>query len=154
MIAAVARNGGIGFAGQLPWHLPEDLRRFKQLTTGHTVLMGRKTYESLGRPLPHRRNVVISSGPVSGVESYRSVQEGLAALAGEEQVFVIGGAQLYAQLLSRCDELYLTLVDRDIQADVFFPPYQQQLDAAFRLVSREEREGFTFVHYRRIDSAA
>jgi len=150
IIVAVARNRVIGKGGKLPWHISEDLKRFKRLTTGHAVLMGRKTFESIGRPLPNRRNVVISSVPQAGVETYRSVPEALEALKDQEKVFVIGGGQLYACLLDVADELYLTLVDSDVEGDTFFPPYEHLLGVRFRAVAREEREGYAFVDYERV----
>ena len=149
IIAAVARNRAIGKGGKLPWHIPEDLRRFKRLTMGHALLMGRKTFESIGRPLSGRRNVVLSAHPVAGVESYQSLDEALAALAGQERVFAIGGGQLYAQLLERADEVYLTLVHADPEADTFFPPYEKMLRDQFTLVNREHHDSFTFLDYRR-----
>ena len=150
LIVAVARNRVIGKGGTLPWHISEDLKRFKRLTTGHTVLMGRKTFASIGRPLPNRRNVVISSTPQPGVETYRTVPEALEALKDQEKVFVIGGGQLYACLLDSADELYLTLVDKDVEGDTYFPPYENRLGTRFCEVRREEHEGFTFVDYRRM----
>jgi dihydrofolate reductase len=149
IIAAVARNRGIGKDGRLPWRLPEDLRRFKELTRGHTVLMGRRTYESIGRPLSGRRNVVVSSRPISGVESYVSVETALAALADDRKVFVIGGAQLYRELLPRADEVYLTFVNREVDADTFFPPYEDLLRTRFREVRRVDGVGCSFVEYVR-----
>ncbi len=147
LIVAVARNRVIGMGGKLPWHISEDLKRFKRLTTGHTVLMGRRTFASIGRPLPNRRNVVISSTPQPGVETYRSISEALESLKGEEKVFVIGGGQLYACLLDSADELYLTLVDQGVEGDTFFPLYEHLLGTRFREVAREEHEGYTFVDY-------
>jgi dihydrofolate reductase len=149
IIAALDRRRAIGKGGKLPWHIPEDLKRFKRLTTGHAVLMGRRTWESLGRPLPGRRNVVLSSSPVPGIESYASIEESLRALARAERVFVIGGANVYAQLIDRADELFLTLVDRDVEADAFFPPYQHLLGTVFRETGREQHPGFEFVDYVR-----
>jgi len=149
IIAAVARNRAIGKEGRLPWHIPEDLRRFKRLTMGHALLMGRKTFDSIGHPLPGRRNVVLSSRPVPGVESYHTLDAALAALADQERVFVIGGGQLYAQLLERADEIYLTLLDADAEADIFFPSYENVLHDRFSLVNRETHDGFTFLDYRR-----
>jgi len=149
IIAAVGRNRAIGNAGKLPWHLSEDLKRFKRLTTGHAILMGRKTWESIGRPLPGRRNVVLSSSPVPGVETYASAEDALRALASAERVFVIGGGTVYAQLLDRADELYLTLVDREVEADTFFPPYEHLLGSVFREVAREPHGEFEFVDYVR-----
>ena len=150
IIVAIAHNRVIGKDGKLPWHISEDLKHFKRLTTGHAVLMGRKTFESIGRPLPNRRNVVISSTPQPGVETYRSIPEALEALKDQEKVFVIGGGQLYACLLDSVEELYLTLVDKNIEGDTFFPPYEQLLGTRFREVVREEHEGYRFVDYQRV----
>jgi len=149
LIAAVGHRRAIGRDGKLPWHIPEDLKRFKRLTTGHAVLMGRGTWESLGRPLPGRRNVVLSSSPVPGIESYASLDESLRALASAERVFVIGGGTLYAQLIDRADELYLTLVDRDVEADTFFPPFEHLLGTVFKETAREHHPEFEFVDYVR-----
>jgi dihydrofolate reductase len=149
IIAAVARNRAIGKGGGLPWHISEDLKRFKRLTMGHTILMGRKTFTSIGRPLPGRRNVVLSSCPVTGVETYPTLDAAFRALADQERVFVIGGGQLYAQLLERADEIYLTLVQTEAEADTYFPPYENVLHNHFALVNREDHDGFTFLDYRR-----
>ena len=149
IIAAVARNRGIGKGGTLPWHISEDLRRFKRLTSGHAVLMGRKTYESIGHPLSNRRNVVLSSTPLPGVETYSSTADALAALAQEERVFVIGGGTLYSQFLEWADEVYLTIVEREVEADTFFPEYEELLAQRFTEVQRQQGEGFTFIDYIR-----
>ncbi len=149
IIAAIARNRAIGKGGQLPWHISEDLQRFKRLTTGHPIVMGRKTFASLGKPLPHRRNVVLSRTPIAGVETFSSVDDALAALAHEDLVFVIGGGEIYAQLLERADLLYLTIVDRDVDADTFFPQFEHLIGTLFVHVQTELREGYRFEEYRR-----
>ena len=149
IIAAIARNRGIGKNGGLPWHLPEDLRRFKKLTMGHTVLMGKKTWHTLGKPLPGRRNVVLSRTPVDGAETYGSIDEALAALQGEERVFVIGGGNVYAQFLGRAEELYLTILDREVDADTYFPAFEHLLGSTFFRVSSDVHSGFRFDVYRR-----
>lgn len=149
LIAAIGKNRVIGKEGKLPWHISDDLKRFKHLTTGHTVIMGRRTFESLGKPLPHRRNVVITSRSIPHVETYPSVDAALHALAHEERVFVIGGAQLYAQTLERADELYLTMVEGEYDGDTFFPAYEHIVEARFRLIRTEKHEGYTFVDYVR-----
>lgn len=153
IIAAIANNRVIGREGKLPWHISEDLKRFKRLTTGHAVLMGRKTYESLGRPLANRRNVVVTSAPIAGVECYHSIADALAAVENQETVFIIGGAQLYSHLFTKADLLYLTFVDRDVEGDVLFPDVLHSLDHEFILVHREQHEGFTFADYLRKSSA-
>ena len=136
LIAAVARNGTIGRGGRMPWRLPADLARFKRITLGHTVLMGRRTWESLGRPLVGRRNVVLTrdrSFSAPGCETVHSIDEG-RALGGE--LFVIGGATVYAAFLPFADRLYLTHVDADVEGDAAFPRFDP---SRWRLV--EESEG-------------
>jgi dihydrofolate reductase len=149
ILAAVARNRVIGRGGEVPWDIPEDMERFKQLTKGHTVLMGRKSYESLAKPLPDRRNVVLTSRAIPGVETYPTIAEALQALENEEKVFVIGGGEIFAQLLDSADELHLTLVDQDVEGDTFFPPYEHLIGTVFRLVNRETHESFTYADYVR-----
>ncbi len=149
IIAAVSRNQGIGKNGKLPWHISEDLRRFKKLTMGHAVVMGRTTWGSLAQPLPGRRNVVLTRTPVDGVETYGSLEEVLEALRGEERIFIIGGGEVYAQFLARAHELYLTIVDREVDADTFFPPYEHLLGTTFVLVNTEPHDGYRFEYYRR-----
>ncbi len=151
LIAAVASNRCIGKAGTLPWYLPEDLKRFKKLTTGHVVIMGRKTWESIPekhRPLPNRKNVVVTrqqNYPLpNGVERFGSIDEALTAHATEE-VFIIGGAEIFAQTIDRADRLSITELDRTIDGcTAFFPP----IDTRWRETSREDHEGFSFVTYQ------
>ncbi len=149
IIAALSRNRVIGKNGKIPWHISEDLKRFKRITTGHTVLMGRKTYESMGKPLVNRRNIVLTSKEIPGVEIFSSLGEALQNLAGEEKVFVIGGGELFAQVLESADEMHLTHIDKEVEGDAFFPPYVHLVGKTFREVSREEHEGFAFVDYQR-----
>lgn len=150
IIAAIGRNRVIGKNGKLPWHISEDLKRFKRLTSGHTVMMGRKTWESLGKPLSNRRNVVLTSKTIPGVESYATLEAALEALKNQTKVFVIGGAQAYAESLQRADELFLTFVDKDVEGDAFFPPYEQFVAGAFRVTRREQHDGYEFVDYERV----
>jgi dihydrofolate reductase len=117
-------NRVIGAEGKIPWHLPEDLRFFKRTTLGHIVLMGRKTYESLGKPLPGRENWVVSSRLIPGVRVVCDLREIVEPGDGRE-IFLIGGAQLYAALLGRCAELFLTLIKHEVAGDVFFPDFEQ-----------------------------
>ena len=125
LIAAMARNHVIGKDNQLPWKLPEDLKRFKAITLGHPIIMGRKTFDSLGRPLPGRENIVLSRRPglvLPGATVFGSLAEAFERFAGtDNEVFVIGGAEIYAQALSRADRLYLTRIDADFPGDAFFP---------------------------------
>jgi len=135
LIAALGRNRCIGAGGKLPWRLPEDLARFKALTLGHPVIMGRKTWESLPekfRPLPGRQNLVVTRNggyAASGGEVVYSLEEALAKARTEDEntgeLFVIGGAELYAQALPLAGRLYLTLVDDAPEGDAFFPPYEK-----------------------------
>ena len=127
MIAAMARDRVIGRDNAMPWHLPADLAHFKQVTMGKPVLMGRRTFESIGRPLPGRRNLVISRNPdytPAGVEVFASVEAALAALGEVPEVMIIGGGRLYAQLLERADVLYLTHIDLAVEGDTHFPDYR------------------------------
>ncbi|MBL0508837.1 MULTISPECIES: type 3 dihydrofolate reductase [Aeromonas] len=130
MIAAMAQDRVIGLDNQMPWHLPADLAHFKRVTLGKPVLMGRKTFESIGRPLPGRRNLVISRNPdyrADGVEVIDSVEAALALLAGSDvaELMVIGGGHLYGQLLPRADRLYLTRIDLAVEGDTRFPAFDE-----------------------------
>lgn len=125
IIAAVASNGVIGNKNSLLWHIREDLQHFKALTTGHPVVMGRKTYESLGRPLPDRRNIVITRQKIElkGCDIVHSLSQALALFGPDEEVFIIGGAQIYAEALPRADRFYLTRVERSYEGDTRFPEW-------------------------------
>jgi dihydrofolate reductase len=129
LIAAVARNGVIGAGNALPWRLPEDLRRFKALTLGHPVIMGRKTYESIGRPLPGRRNIVVTRNAgfsADGCETAASIEAAIDACAGTtDEIFIIGGAQIYAAALPRAERLHLTEVRADFAGDAHFPAFDR-----------------------------
>lgn len=129
IIAAIARNGAIGREGTLPWHLPADLSRFREITTGHAVIMGRKTFEAVGRPLPDRINIVVTRQAnyrAEGVLVAPSLDAALDMVRDEEEVFICGGAQIYELALSKVHRLYLTLIDADFQGDTFFPEYPLQ----------------------------
>jgi dihydrofolate reductase len=128
ILVAVAENGVIGRGGKLPWHLADDLKRFKQLTMGHTLIMGRKTWESIARPLPGRRMIVVSrqAGYQAGVESVVVIDSVNAALifaesTGDDEAFIVGGAELYRETIPRADRLYITRVLADVDGDAFFP---------------------------------
>ena len=142
-IAAMARNRVIGREGAIPWRISDELRWFKRATTGHTVLMGRKTFQSLGRPLPNRRNLVVTRGPeIEGVEVVRDLAafEPARYAAPGSDVFVIGGAEIYAQLLPRCAELLLTLVPRDVEGDARFPAFEALFDFSETVLEHPEFE--------------
>ncbi|MGE0383769.1 MAG: dihydrofolate reductase [Gammaproteobacteria bacterium] len=137
IVVATDRDGVIGAGGRLPWHLPADLRRFRAITTGHPIVMGRRTYESIGRPLPHRHNIVISSDPAfdaPGCTVVRSLAQAYAA-AGEGEVFVIGGARVYAEALAGARRIHLTLVHGQFAGDVRFPAFDR---AQWVQTAREE----------------
>jgi dihydrofolate reductase len=124
LIAAMANNRVIGIENRLPWHLPADLQHFKKITMSKPILMGRKTYESIGRPLPGRENIVLTRDEhfkPAGCTVYHSIEDALAATEDYEEVMVIGGDSFYQQLISKADQLYLTFIELDIEGDAFFP---------------------------------
>ena len=157
LIAAMARNRSIGIDNRLPWHLPADLKRFKALTMGHPMVMGRRTFDSVGKPLPGRPTLVITRQPgwsAPGVIVTHTLDEALErarALDGEE-VFVGGGEEIFRLALEQADRIYLTRIDRDFPGDTFFPEFDE---SAWRIVGREdhpataERPAFSFVDYER-----
>lgn len=155
MIAAVARNRAIGFENKLIYWLPNDLKRFKQLTTGHTILMGRRTFESLPKgALPNRRNCVLTTSATEfpGCECFTSWDEFLATCRPDEEIFIIGGASLYSGLLEKADRLYLTEIDdTPAQADTFFPDYSNWHEVSRETHETDERHShrYAFVDYRR-----
>lgn len=139
MIAAMAEQRVIGLNNQMPWHLPADLQHFKKVTLGKPVVMGRKTFESIGRPLPGRRNVVISrqTAPIdSPVEWVSSIEQALALLADQPEVMIIGGAEIYRQCLPLAQRLYLTEIALNTAGDAFFPDYSAAY--AWQEIAREE----------------
>ena len=139
-IAAMSLNRVIGADGKIPWHLSEDLKFFKRTTIGHIVLMGRKTYDSLGKPLPGRENWVLTrGGDLPGVRVVRDVAEISEPNDGRE-LFVIGGAQLYQVLLPHCTEVLLTLVKREVDGDVFLPPFEEDFTFAEVVFEAPEME--------------
>ena len=157
IIAAVDRDRAIGKENKLLYWLPNDLRRFKQLTTGHTIVMGRKTFESLPHALPNRTNVVLSSQPKErfpGCEVYTSLPEALAQCQAEEEVFIIGGGQVYQQAIQLADRLYITRIHHLFDtANIFFPAFDA---TEWDEVEREEHEAdeknpypYTYINYRR-----
>jgi dihydrofolate reductase len=142
LIVAMAEGGVIGRAGTLPWHLPADLARFKRLTMDHHLIVGRRTWESIGRALPGRRMLVVSRQAQTlelpaGVRGVSSIEEALAiaAAAGDDEAFVAGGAHIYREALPRADRLYVTWVQAEVTGDTFFPPVDP---ADWREIAREE----------------
>ena len=156
LIAALAANRVIGRNNTLPWHLPADLKRFKALTMGHPVLMGRKTYESIGKPLPGRRNLVITRNhgySAPGCEVVHSLDAALAACAGAQDIFIIGGAELYREALPRAQRLEFTEIHAEFEGDASFPQFasDQWRETAREIHGAEAGAPFRydFVRYER-----
>lgn len=156
IIAAVGRNRALGKNNDLIWHLPADLRRFKSLTRGHHVIMGRKTYESLGKPLPNRTNIVVSRNEdyeASGCVIVSSLEEALQEAKSDPNPYILGGAEIYKQALPLCDLMDLTLVHEDFEADAFFPDFDE---SEWEMIGREDFKrdeensyDYSFVQYKK-----
>ncbi|MDY7107407.1 MAG: dihydrofolate reductase [Planctomycetota bacterium] len=156
IIAAMSENRIIGRAGALPWRLPADLKRFKSLTTGHTVIMGRRTYESIGRPLPDRRSIVVTRDAgyrAEGVVVVLSLEDALQQVADDEEVFIIGGGEIYRHALPVADRLELTILHAEVEGDTRFPALDFK---DWTLIGEERHEAddrhaypFTFRRYER-----
>lgn len=156
IIAAVARNGVIGSGNRMPWHLPEDLKRFRRLTLGHAVIMGRRTFESIGKPLVGRSNIVVTRSrdwTCAGCHAAHSLESALAAVHEPQDAFIIGGAEVYALALPVAFRLYMTEIEREFEGDAFFPEFDRLL---WREVSRERHTpggtggfDYAFVEYER-----
>jgi len=156
LIVAMSDNHVIGLDGKLPWHISEDLKRFKALTLHHPVLMGRKTFDSIGKPLPGRTNVVISRNPglfIKGAAVVLSLEEALKPFRStNEEVFIIGGGEIFSQSIGLADRVYLTVVHIQIEGDTYFPAIKQD---EFKETFREKHSGaksFTFIDYCRNNS--
>ena len=145
-IAAMSENRVIGDGPKIPWHLPEDFKFFKRMTTGNVVVMGRATFESIGRPLPNRETIIVSRRGFSfpGVRTVVSLDE-IDLNADERDVFICGGAQIYALALPRCSDLYLTHVKRVVEGNVLFPPFERLFSEVAVL---QDNADFRIVHYR------
>ena len=159
VIAAVAEdNRVIGRGHDLPWHLPQDLKRFQRLTTGHPIIMGRRTFESLvhqfGGPLKGRRNLVLTSRgalpELPEAEVYTSLTDALDAAADAERVFIGGGATVYEQVLPHADRMELTLVEGHYEGDTYFPSFEHLVGEVYEVTAEEPHEGFRFVTYERL----
>ena len=149
-IAAMSENRVIGNGPDIPWHLPEDFTFFKAMTTGHVVVMGRATFQAIGRPLPNRTTIIVSRSGFHwpGVRTVTSLDE-IDVNADERDVYICGGAQIYALALSHCSDLYLTHVKRSVEGDAYFPPFETAFAAVATLRSSPE---FDIVHYQRVRS--
>jgi len=146
-VAAASENRVIGRGGELPWHLPEDFRWFKKLTMGHTLVMGRKTFDSIGRPLPGRQTIVLSRSRdcIPGVTTVGSA-DAIDEVATGDKIFVCGGAEIYSLLLPRCQEVFFIRVKRSVEGDRFMPPFEEDFDVAGVV---EDNPDFTIIHYAR-----
>lgn len=156
LIVARARNGAIGLEGKMPWHLPQDLAHFKRTTLGHPIIMGRKTWESIGRPLPGRHNLVVTRNaayPATGAEVVTSLEQALARVAALDEVFVIGGGELYALAMPLAQRLVVTEIDAEFAGDAFFPTPAagewQETARENHPPSAEQPLGYAFVTYER-----
>lgn len=149
LVVAIAENNAIGKNNQLLWHLPADLKHFKQITSGHTIIMGRKTYDSIGKPLPNRRNIVITRQndlKLEGVEVVGSLNDAVALCTTESEVFVIGGAEIYKSALPLAQKIYLTTVHQSFDADAFFPEIdrEQWTETEKESHSPDEKNAFSY----------
>jgi dihydrofolate reductase len=146
-IAAMSLNRVIGAGNKIPWHLPEDFKWFKQLTTGNVIVMGRKTFESIGRALPNRETIILSRAQFSfpGVRTVSDLS-GINPEIEPRTIFICGGAQIYAQALPLCSDLYLTLVKREVIGDAFFPKFEDQFHLSEEIRDTPE---FKILHYKR-----
>lgn len=156
MLVAMASNRTIGLNNTLPWRIPEDLKHFKKLTMGHHMIMGRKTFESIGKPLPGRTTIVVTRDrklKIEGCIMVHSMEEAIAACANDEEVFVVGGADIYAQALGLADTLYITEIQQDVTGDVWFPEFDRsEWQEVSREIHRQETPQpleYHFATYRR-----
>jgi dihydrofolate reductase len=157
LIVATAKNRVIGLNNTLPWHLPEDLKRFRALTTGHHIIMGRKTYDSLGRLLPGRTTVIVTrnqSYKVEGAIVVHSLEDAIAACSNDQEVFLIGGAELYKDGLKLADKLYVTEIDAEFEGDAFFPEFNLSEWSAGEMETHTSTNGlgFRYLIYQRNNS--
>jgi dihydrofolate reductase len=145
-IAAMSENRVIGQGNKIPWHLPEDFKWFKKMTTGQVIVMGRKTFESIGRPLPNRTTIVLSGSEFRhpGVEMVSNLNQ-IDPAAESREIFICGGALVYEQFLPACSDLYLTLVKRQVEGDAFFPPFEHLFEPFEQIADNPE---FKIIHYR------
>lgn len=150
LIVAMTKDRVIGKPNALPWHISDDLKRFKRITNGQTVIMGRNTYESIGRPLPNRYNIVLSheSEDIEGVKVCNSLDEGLeVAKQTSREIFIIGGASVYKQALSKVDAMYVSHIKNDYEGTVFFPEYDE---SEWKEGDKEEYDEFVAITYKRV----
>jgi len=155
LVCAMANNRVIGKDNKMPWHLPADLQHFKSVTMAKPIVMGRKTYESIGRPLPGRQNVIISRNSeyqVDGADVVDSIESALELLSNNDEVMIIGGGFLYSQMIDLADKLYLTFIDLDVDGDTYFPEYEhlnlQEESREPRLSDEKNPHNYQFVNFQ------
>lgn len=156
IIAAHDPNLVIGNNGRLPWSIPEDLKHFKRVTMGHPLLMGRGVFEEIGeKPLPGRENFVLTSRNYPNVATFKSIEEATSYFGNFEieTVFIIGGGEIYKQMLHLADKLIITLIHKSYDGDVFFPEYRPDIGKTWKEISREDYDGYSFVEYERVGSS-
>jgi dihydrofolate reductase len=155
IVVAISENNAIGKDNKLLWYMPADLRHFKDITTGHTVIMGRKTYDSVGKPLPNRRNIIITRQPIAitGCEVVNSIDAALALCSNEAEVFIVGGAEIYRQAMHLTNRIYLTIIHKEFEADTYFPEIKAD---EWKQVSKQDFEPdeknllpYSFITYER-----
>ncbi len=157
ILVAADENNGIGKDNQLLWHLPGDLKHFKELSTGHAVIMGRKTFDSIGKPLPNRRNIVVTHQTglkIQGCEVVHSLQEAIDICKNDDVVSIIGGAEIYRQAIALCDTIFLTRVHHRFEADTFFPEIDsaiwQEIEREDHPVDEKHEFAYSFLTYTKI----
>ena len=151
IIAAHDPDLVIGYKGSLPWHIPEDLKHFKERTYGHTIVMGRGVFEELEeKPLPGRENIVLTSRTYDNVTTFDSIDKALNHLSKENKVYIIGGGQIYRQTIDIADRLEITQIHKSYSGDVYFPEYRDEIGIVWQEIARKERKEYSFVDYRRI----
>jgi dihydrofolate reductase len=149
-IAAMSLNRVIGAASKIPWHLPEDFKWFKKMTTGHVIVMGRKTFESIGKALPNRTTIVVSrsANSIPGVQTISNLNQLQEPGWEGKDMFICGGAEIYRQALPLCSDLFLTVVKREVEGDTLFPPFEDQFSLAEEILDHPD---FKILHYRARD---
>jgi dihydrofolate reductase len=156
LVVAIDEQGGIGKNNQLLWHLPADLKHFKEITTGHLIIMGRKTYDSIGRPLPNRRNIVISRQgdlQIEGVEVANSLSDAISLVANETKAFIIGGAEIFKQAMPFISKIHLTIVHHSFEADTFFespsPIAWEAIETETHQADEKNAYSYTYITYKK-----
>ena len=159
MMAAMAKGRVIGLNDDMPWHLPADLQFFKRVTLGKPIIMGRKTFDSIGRPLPGRQNIVLTRDAnliIEGVECVQTIEEALACVKGVEEIMIIGGATIYNQFLKSANRLYITHIDLEVKGDTYFPDFEtvaswNEVNRESHLADEKNVYNYDFVTLDRVD---